>query len=103
MSQPPPSQSLIDTTSTWSLVFGAGQALVPGESIRDHRFGTTLDSAYLGVRKVGINIAAGVDTQFSSIQQEIEWLTWCGSGPSIALRTMSQTGSTGSQSVIGAD
>ena len=60
MSQPSLFQPQTDTTSAWSLVFGAVQALVLGEIIRDHRFGTTLDSAYLGVRKVGINGAAGV-------------------------------------------
>ena len=59
-------------------------------------------SAFLGVRKVGINVVVGV-AKFSSTQQEIEWHTWSGLGPFTALRIMSQIDLTGSQPATGAD
>ena len=102
MSQPPLSQPLIDTIVRWFLVFGVVQARKPGRTIRDHRFGTTLDFEFLGVRKVGINSAVGA-LQFSSIQQETDWLTYVGSEPCIAWKIMSQTDLIGSPPATGAD
>ena len=74
----------------------------PGRTIRDHRFGTTLDFEFLGVRKVGTNSAVGA-LQSSSIQQETDWLTYVGSEPCIAWKIMSQTDLIGFPPVTGAD
>ena len=81
--QPPLFQPLIGIIVGWFLVSGVVQVRKPGRTIRDHRFGTTLDFEFLGVRKVGTNSAVGA-LQSSLIWQETDWLTYVGSEPCIA-------------------